>query len=173
MMDRNKELSLFSDLIKVVKKYDQSTIKNLALLLKDDSFISMIDEILAKASIYSKPKSSKVPTKIQQSKKFIDSLMEMSKYDSQKSTTLLEIYNQLINKEALPTMRELKNFVLDNGLPPLNASSRDKAITPFVKILSTLNTDDLIDKVNRIQKLSQKDNRSLEGWSNIILNKDK
>jgi len=42
----------------------------------------------------------------------------------------------LLAKIALPTIREIRTFALDNGLAQLTAASRDKAIFPLLKDLS-------------------------------------
>ena len=59
------------------------------------------------------------------------------------------------------------------GLPPLNATARDKAIVPLTKALLPLSLEVLKARLAEVKSVSNQDDRSLEGWSNIILDKER
>jgi hypothetical protein len=87
--------------------------------------------------------------------------------DSEKGTLLMNLYDGLRSEALLPTLKDMQNFALDNGLPFLRATSREKAIIPFVKAFIPMSFQEARDYITRIQPTASSDGR-LEGWSNII-----
>ncbi|MDQ3398292.1 MAG: hypothetical protein M3511_11095, partial [Deinococcota bacterium] len=113
------------------------------------------------------------PLKVKQTpRNFRSSIFEIKEDEPEKSELLLKLYDDLLAKTALPSLRDIHEFLADTELPPLKATSRSKAIVPLIKTLMTLQMPDLRAKLSKIESLSTQDDRSLEGWSNIILNKD-
>lgn len=58
---------------------------------------------------------------------------------------------------------------MECGLPEVRAKSRQKAISPFINSLVKFLNEELITKIQSLKRY-EADDRSLEGWSNIILN---
>jgi hypothetical protein len=85
---------------------------------------------------------------------------------------LIELYDGLKNQSILPTLREMKNFVADNGLPPVKSTSREKALIPFVQTFLKMPVEEVRECLKRIQPTRSSGDRTLEGWSKIIFRKD-
>jgi hypothetical protein len=101
-----------------------------------------------------------------------NTLAVLQQTEPQKYELISDFYNALQTKAILPTMRDIKAFVLDCGLPEIRGDSRQKSIAPLIKRLILLPTETLSIKL-RIPKPDQKGDRSLEGWTNIILDKER
>jgi len=74
-------------------------------------------------------------------------------------------------KLVFPTVKELRNFASDNGLRPVNASSRDKAVTPFLRDLATRPIEEVRHVLEKIRPVATGGDRTLEGWAGVILGK--
>jgi hypothetical protein len=172
----SKEIALLIDILKIFKHYDDNTINGLTSKLSDTTFVLNVHKILLETSgiqkqIQKTTLKEKKPVKKPNS--FGQYLETISEYDKKKSELLLGLYNGLLKKELLPTLRDIKNYLADVGLPQINPKSRDTAIVPFMKIIATLDTDNIVEKINIMNEKYKNDDRSLEGWSKIILKKDK
>ncbi|MDD5363281.1 MAG: hypothetical protein PHN88_14225 [Ignavibacteria bacterium] len=175
-MERKQEIQLLNDILKCINKYESKTLIDLLHLLNEDNFFKTITATLDKLSLLNrntkKIKTGNNNSELKNPIKFLDTLVEIGRYDKEKADILTELYYKIKQKEILVSLREMKNFVLDSGLPPLKTTSREKAIIPFLKILLTLNIDDLKNKIEKIYNNSTKQDRSLKGWSDIILKND-
>ncbi|MEH2047183.1 hypothetical protein [Nostoc sp.] len=100
-------------------------------------------------------------------------LKELEKTDPEKSALLVKLYYSLINKTLLPTLQDIRNFASDTGLSTIKATSRNKAIIPLVRDLLSLNIEQLKTKLDGLMPVLPEDDRSLEAWANIILDKER
>ncbi|MEH1914933.1 hypothetical protein [Nostoc sp.] len=100
-------------------------------------------------------------------------LKELETTDPEKSALLIKLYYSLINKTLLPTLQDIRNFASDTGLSTIKATSRNKAIIPFVRDLLSLNIEQLKTKLDGLMPVLPEDDRSLEAWANIILDKER
>ena len=64
----------------------------------------------------------------------------------------------------------MRVFAGDNGLEPVIATSREKAIMPLLKDLASQPLDRVKEIVQNITNESGED-RTLEGWAGVILDK--
>lgn len=164
-MNSNKELDLLVDIIKLYKKYGQDSFSSLVRFLSEGN-IEDISTLLKE--IPSKTKNKEKDLKQRSSINIL--LSDLENADQEKFKIINEFYEELIAKIVLPTFRELKDFALDCDLE-LKTDSRQKAISPFIKHLIGLPKDQLISKIRSLNKRDA-DDRSLEGWSKIILNNE-
>lgn len=100
------------------------------------------------------------------------SLIELEKTDPEKSALLIKFYNGLMDKTFLPTLGDIRTFASNTELPPIKADARSRAIPPLVKALLPLPVDKLKTKLDSVMPMIIQDDRSLEGWANIILDKE-
>jgi hypothetical protein len=119
-----------------------------------------------------RPKESET-AKERSPRDFRSSLVTVGKTEPEKSDLLVKFYDGLTAKTVLPTLRDIQAFVSDMGLPPLKATARDKAIVPLTKALLPLSLEVLKARLAEVKSVSNQDDRSLEGWSNIILDKER
>jgi hypothetical protein len=175
-MKDNKKYELLSDLVKLIEKYGLDTFKDLSSEIFNYSFSERYrDRLKSRGKIDRNilTKDNKRSSNIQRID-FRSTLSSIAIIETEKGMLLLDLYDGLKSKALLPTLKEMQSFVLDNGLPLLKATSRDKAIIPFVKAFIPMPFLKAREYIERIQPKASLDKR-LEGWSNIILgdkNKD-
>lgn len=100
-------------------------------------------------------------------------LNELEKTEPDKSALLVKFYDGLMDRTFLATLQEMRNFSSDTGLPPVKATSRNKAIIPLIKALSGLTVEQLKTTLDAVIPVLRQDDRSLEAWANIILDKER
>jgi len=168
-MNDNKEFELLSDLAKLIKKYGPITFEDLAHDLANPIFIERLTEILkTTAKVARDTRTVKKHSDNFQRLDFRSSLVRLN--DTEKGVLLTDLYDRLRSKELLPTLKEMQNFALDNGLSFIKATSREKAIIPFVKQFIPMLVQDAREYIKRIQPKAFHDEK-LEGWSDIIFGK--
>jgi len=167
------EIKLLGDLIKLLKKYGIDTFSLLIDMLSTPEFNDLLVATLTKTIEVSRiSKAEKTETK-RTPRDFRSSLVELGISDPEKSDLLLKFHDNLMGKNILPTLRDIQAFVSDTGLPSIKSSARSKAIVPLIKSLSELSLDELRTKIAIVKAVSSQNDRSLEGWSNIILDKER
>jgi hypothetical protein len=147
----------------------------LATILKDPNLSNHISETLENIAQLSpqKKRTQKRPTLLEESMQLRESFVVLGKGEPEKSKILLSMFDSLQNKTILPSLRELTNFISDQGLPVPKAKSRGKAIFSFLKKCTELSLNDLEafnTTMNRQQHSNDAD-RSLEGWGKVILDR--
>lgn len=175
-MTNKPEFELLVEITKLLKKYGPETFENLAGNLSTPEFSERLVSILSTTARTARTVRTKEPESPEQkraTRDFRSSLVILEKTEQEKSALLVKFYDDLMAQTVLPTLREIRAFTSDTGLPPVRATSRDKAIVPFLKTLLPLSLDELKSKLSTIRPVSTKDDRSLEGWSNIILDRER
>lgn len=169
-MNNKKEFALLCDFAKLLQKYGPETFEGLANEMSNPEFAERFLEVLkTTAKVYRRlPKAGRKSRFHSPGIDFRSTLTSVQKSDAERGALLIQLYDGLTTKSLLPTLREMKNFALDNGLPPLKSTSHEKAIIPFVKTFLQMPVEDIRDYLRRIQPSPSSDDRSLEGWSNII-----
>lgn len=174
-MSDKPELELLIEVAKLLKKYGPDAFEKLAENLSSPEFSEKLTAVLSTtARIARSVKKDVLLSEGKQTPRdFRSSLVALAKTEPEKSDLLLKFYDGLTAKTLLPTLRDIRSFVSDMGLPSLKATARDKAIVPFVKSFLPLNIEEIRAKLARINPVSSSSDRSLEGWSNIILDKER
>jgi hypothetical protein len=173
-VNNNPELELFVEIAKLIKKYGPETFESLSGKLSSPGYTERLVAILSTTARIARMARVNAPETTKHQKfprDFRSSLVALEKTDKEKSGLLIEFYDDLMAKTFLPTLKDIQAFVADHGLPPAKATARDKAIIPLFKALLPLPLDELKRRLLTLKSVSNKDDRSLEGWSNIILNK--
>jgi hypothetical protein len=94
--------------------------------------------------------------------------------DSEKAELLSKFYEDLLARRVLPTLRQIREFARENRIRGAQAESREKAISPLIQDLSVLPRDQLISILRRMRPgQSLPDDRSLERWADVILDKNR
>ncbi len=168
-MNNKKEFQLLKDLAELLKKYGPESFASLAELISDKKTIQDLSTILMELSKSSKSivGAKKKPLK---NKVFRESIIEAFEENSERATLFLDIYDKLEDKRYLPTPREIRLFCEDNALKPISAKSRKAAVKQFVKTLMELPFDEASMIKKSLDDKGTPEDRSLDGWSSIILN---
>lgn len=168
-MITQRDLALLIDLVKLLKKHGPDTFESLAESISSPEMIQHLSRTLTQIANVSRtiPKTKK-EVELKQEQRIPKSLIILKNTEPEKHQILMSFYNDLIVKTVLPSMRDIKEFAMDCGLPEIRAKSRQKAISPLVGLLIKFSNEQLIAKIESLKKYDKGD-RGLEGWSNIIL----
>lgn len=170
-MNNHKELELLTDLAKLMKKYGPATFEALAEQIMNPKFTGVLVDVLRTTSktYRALPKTKNRSRAKQTNGAFLSSL---NRSDAEKYALLMDLYDGLKNQSLLPTLREMKDFASDNGLPPVKATSREKALIPFVRTFRKMPVEEMREHLRRIHPTRSSGDRTLEGWSQIIFGND-
>lgn len=172
-MNNRLEFDLLAEIARLLKKYGPETFDSLAENLAKPEFSERLAELLSTTGKAAR-KAQATATRNEQGRSprdFRSSLLALRESDPEQSALLVRLYDDLAAKTVLPTLRDVRAFASDAGLSPTTATSRDKAVIPLIKALMSLPTDDIRSRLATIRPVSA-DDRSLEGWSNLILDSD-
>jgi hypothetical protein len=163
-----RELDLLVDIARLVKKYGPDAFEALAKSVASPEFSDRLSSILTSMSnAYRAQRQNGGHRK--QTKDSRSFLVELSKSDPDRGRPLLEFYDRLAAKSVLPALKELKDFASDVGLTHVTAANRNRAIAELVTEMSRLPAQELQEKLAALKCVPVRDDRSLEGWSKIIL----
>jgi hypothetical protein len=87
----------------------------------------------------------------------------------EKAHVLRHLYEKLVAGTLLPTLRDIRHFSEDSGLPAVTSKSRDKAILPLMRAMVSVPLDRITSLLARTSQLEEKGGRTLEGWTDVIL----
>ncbi len=173
-MKNRPEMDLLVDLARLMKKHGPEPFEILANSIRSSDFARELADLLSTSASIANATTKKrgKPTKREPMTSIGNTLAVLQRTEPQKYELISDFYDALQTKAILPTMRDIKAFALDCGLPEIRGNSRQKSIAPLIKHLILLPTESLSIKV-RIPKSDQRGDRSLEGWTNIILDKER
>ncbi len=173
-MKNAKEFDLLADIAKLLNKYGPETFEALANLMSSPETIRSLAEVLQttvrvsrKAHMSNGEAGAGNPVLPVRKE-----LASVKASDPEKHALLLDFYEALQEKRALPTLRQLRDFVVDQGLPAIETTTRQKAIPSLIRFLVDLPTDELASKISDAGAMPREHN-ALQGWSEIILGKDR
>lgn len=170
-MTTQRELDLLVDLAKLLKKHGADTFESLAESISSPEMTRHLSRVLTQvAKIAHTIPKTKGETGLKQEPRIPRSLINLKSTDTEKYQLSMNFYNDLIAKTVLPSLRDIKEFAVDCGLPEIRAKSRQKAISPLISSLVKFPNEQLIAGIQSLRKYDTSD-RSLEGWTNIILNR--
>ncbi len=170
-MNDQQDSKLLADLVKLMIKHGPDTFESLSKKLSSPEFTQNLSNTLLNLS--------KNRGNIQLNKKNVQSKTSMNipralivfkDKDSEKYELLNRFYNKLVMNELLPSLGEIREFVSDLGLKEIKEKSRQKAVNSLINLLAELPNEQIKLKISSLRKYSGGD-RSLQGWSDIILNK--
>lgn len=157
---------LIIDIAKLVSKHGVGSFEDLSKYLKNPANLDSLTEILDNASKFKKrDATSKKTSSSKQKKQVPNSLENLKENDIEKFNFLSQLYQDIVSKKILPTLRDIKFFREDNGLQESTAKSHNEASVSLINDLSKLPMERLT--AIEIRQISDEDN-SLQGWSDII-----
>jgi hypothetical protein len=173
-VNEQPELELLVDIARLLKKYGAETFDLLAKELASPTLRERLAALLTTAAEVgresggakvSRPKSPRGAEDLR------SLLINLQQTDPEKATLLLRFYDDLMGKRLLPTARELQLFGegFNPAFPP--PTSRKKAVESLFEQLLPLPLERLREVVASVKPTVPAD-RSLEGWANLILDRD-
>jgi len=174
-MSDEARLNLLSDLVRLLKKHGPDAFSDLSRHLQDGAAIRDLTSVLD--GVAEAGRLAGVRPKGKQANRKQDSIDEAienwrrTKPDI--GERLAALAADLRARVVLTSTRDIVGFVQDNGLGPVTASSRNKGVAMLLERIMDLEPEELV-KVLDSRALRQRDtDRSLEGWSKIIMDKER
>ncbi len=171
-MSEAKEIELLADIARLLKKYGADSFEALSKNFKDGRLLNDLLAILDASAKTGRRSSGKSGTKISPEKKkkgIIELLKHIEKADPEKANLLRQLHQNLVGKIIMPTLKDIRHFAEDNGLQPIKATGRDKAILPLLRDLAAISPDRVSHMVSKVPHREAEEGRTLEGWAGIIL----
>jgi hypothetical protein len=167
-----QRFELLRELARLLKKFGPAAFSDLAREFRDPAMAANLAEILegfAEAGKRSEPRRGGEGGSGGSSLRGF--LLKLRERDAEKGTMVTEVYEALLSRRVLPTLGQLREFAKDNGLGPVSATAREKALGPFVRSLAALPTEQVRSMMTRLSEESPRGDRTLEGWTELILKK--
>lgn len=176
-MNTDREMDLLLDLAKLLKKHGPETFESLARQLSSPAFLDRLGDFLlssARAAREAKARrNGAAPNAAASPADFRLALLHLQESAPEKSALLVKFYDELLGRAILPSMRELREFAFRASLPPLTEKSRPKAVIALLAALQGRPVEELRQVLANIEPVARPDDdRSLEGWTRIILDKN-
>lgn len=167
-----KAQALLYDIVKLLRKHGPDAFEALFQTITSGEFFRSLERILdetaragKKARIEREPSRSKKHA----ARSVRTVLQDLTEQQPEKGRLLIDLYESLVAGRYLPKLRDIRNFAADVGLPPVKATSRAKAIDSLVRDLGDVPAEKLESVLSRAKRVEVADDRSLAGWSNVIL----
>ncbi|WP_200284688.1 hypothetical protein [Rhabdochromatium marinum] len=176
MSNDTKSFELLGEIAKLLKKYGKETFFELAAILKDPNLLDQVAnslEEVASKPIKRKGIQRRLPAE-EERFQFRETLIALGKSEPEKSHILLTLFDSLHNKNIFPSLRELIDFISDQGLEVPKTKSRSKVVISFLNNCKALSLSELQQfnlPSERSNTLGNSD-RSLEGWGKVILDRN-
>jgi len=171
----NLSLSLLYEITKLWRKYGKSAFTDLSRMLSQDNFPEEVAHLLdSYMNTVSKQKKTKRKTSLRRNMgtKILNDIEIMLNNQPEKAELLLPFKGQLMNKEILPTLKDIKIYLEYEQLPMTKARSRDEAIESLFKLFMNMTITELRGHLSNLPKTSDNYQRSLSRWSDIISRKN-
>jgi len=176
-VNETSSFALLADLAQLIKKHGPTAFSDLASLLRDPAKVDDLTAILEAGSFAGRNAKTRKKKPVREGRRtgpisLLHLLSETRSTDPAKAELLTRFYEDLSLKRVLPSLRDLRKFASDNGLIGAAADSREKAIGPLVRDLRGRSVEQVREIIGRaIVTEGTKDDRSLERWTDIILDK--
>lgn len=171
-MNARKQFDLLIDITRLLKKYGPDAFDDLAKALQKPETLEHLSVILQASSNAARKAGSLKEKKGYRTGKKVsaeDFLLNLENAQPAKASILASFHDDLIAKNALPSLRDIRALAVDKGLELVKAKSRDKAILPLLKDLANRPIEDIQAIVEDVKYRSQNGDRSLQGWTGVIL----
>lgn len=172
------KFALLHDLAGLVRKHGPDTFSDLVRFLRDPDAVEELVRILEAAETAGRRARVGGPRTVKTHGKAPTGgtrklLSQLGSAEPEKAQMLSGLYEALLAKQALPTLADIRRFAKDNGLPDVTVTAREKAISSLLRNLSSRPTDDIRSILRRVRVAVTGGDRSLEGWTGVILGKDR
>ena len=174
-MTQSDKFALLRDIASLLKKHGPTAFTELADFLRNPVVVTDLISILETSEAAGRRARITRPSgkgKSQGTQGTVKRLLaDINDKNPEKAKPLSTFYGMLSTKRVLPTLRDLRSFADDSGLRPVTASSRDKAISPLLRDLATRSVEEIQVMLQRIKPVDKQGDRTLEGWTDVILDK--
>jgi hypothetical protein len=175
---KDREADLFLEIAKLLKKYGPETFAELAKTLSRPDFLETLVGVLDGTRRIVHPTPTKHYTQGSKAKLSPESnlrafLKELQEKEPEKVDLLMKFYNSLLAKHVLPTLRDVQSFLSDQGIQQSKAKDRSKAIPNLIRTMSKLECDRIKQIIASTPVTRVTNDRSLEGWSGLILDRER
>ena len=171
-MNEQRQLDLLVELARLVRRFGPDTFDALASMLSDDKLVEKFVDVLSKSANAGRAAREKIKTQKGSPKEtdsFRSQLTTIADSDGKKRSLLMAIYDRLQDKTLLPSLADLRRFAADatGSLP--NKTSRRTLVISLVKSMLDLKATEIEEKLSAMESASSESDRSLAGWSSVIL----
>ena len=174
-MNGGREFDLLVDLSKLLKKYGPEVFTQLAEQLSAPEFVEQLTKLLSGTARVAR----KVPAthaaslpKTPSPHELRSSLVALGETEPERGVLLVRLYDELMAQTVLPTIQDLRTFAIRAGLGPLEIRSRPQAVLALLNELRKRPVEELTALVADLHTATGQNDRSLENWSRIILDKE-
>ena len=168
-------IRLLSEIIKLWRKYGKGAFTDLSKLLSQDDFpeevAHLLDSYMNTVSGHKKTKRKTSP-RTNASTKISNDIEIMRSNQPEKAELLSLLNDHMVNKEILPTLRDIRVYLEYEQLPMTKARSRQEALEWLFKLFMNMTVNELRRHLNNLPKTSEGYQRSLGRWSDIISRKN-
>jgi hypothetical protein len=174
-MNESPEIELLQDLAKLLCKHGPDVFEKLAQQLDQPEVIERLRQILSTGAKVARQSGMTQPPRRSSNRSLYDyrlSLLGRQESDPEKSALLVRLFDDLMAKTLLPTMRELRTFAESSGLESPKSSVRPKAIVEIIEGIRERSLEELRQVVVRLPLPGGPSDRSLENWTRIIFDKE-
>lgn len=173
MIDQ-QDISLLQDLLKLLSKYGPDPFVRLANIVSSPEIMQDLGKMLTQLGRIVEVNGKINTTKpIGNSTSVRDLLASLKETEHEKYILLMDFFDDFQIARVLPTMRDIREFAANCNLPPVKQTSRQRAINPIMRTLCSLPLAEVSRITHSLAKSEMNDtDRELEGWSNIILDRE-
>ena len=142
-MIEDTDIAILADLDRLVSRYGPEAMTRVAELLRDPNTTAELATAID-AAVSRRPRRSASPNASKATDRIgMGVLNELRMADPQKHASIAEIRHQLLSKQILRTMAELREFAWQNDLDIGRASSRNAAIPRLLRSISQLSVREI------------------------------
>jgi hypothetical protein len=174
-MNEGSEFDLLVDLSKLLKKYGPEVFERLSEHLSTPEFTERLTRLLPGAARTARAVPATGPNprpKLPSQKELRSALVALGDTDPKRGALLVRLYDELMARTVLPTTQTLLRFAAKAGLGSLETRSRPQAGVALLESLRGRPLEELTGLVADLATVAGRDDRSLENWTRIILDKE-
>lgn len=173
MHPTSKSLALLRELARLLDQFGPDAFVDLAGAFSDPHLCHAIAAVLTEVpSRAPKTRPKKERRSSDEAREdFRAKLEQLKRTEPQKGGQLLELYDMLRSKSALPSLRELVAFMSNHGLEVPKVKSRDKVLMSLVNSCKSLPLANLDLLLAELRADAEPGDRTLADWGKVILNR--
>ncbi len=173
-MSERGEFELLEEIARLLTKYGPETFAALAKELSSPAFSEQLATVLAavaEAGRQAQSQQTHRPEAPSGAAKLRSLLIDLEKSEPEKARLLLGFHDDLMGKRLLPAVRDLQVFTvgIDPASPP--PTGRKKLVESLIRQLLPMPAEKVRAIIASVQLMSPED-RSLAGWTKLILDRD-
>lgn len=170
-MTEERRFELLRELGRLLARFGPEPFADLAAYLREPGTVADLSEILDRVAEAGRQRGRPRREGSQRPSSLRGWLSALRETEPVKGALIGDFYDAVVSKQVLPTLGELRRFAGDNGLGPVNATTRDKAVGPLVRALASRSEDEIRSFMARTVEVAKGGDRTLQGWADLILRK--